>query len=326
MKKHLLMLLTVGSYFLFTSCEEEIFIKADFKQKYILNCIINGNDSTQIVSIMKTFDVDGVDPSGYDGNNFVSGAYVRIWYRDTVYVLKDTLIEGTDPRGNNILKNLYYTNVLKPDFGKLVEIEALLPDGHRLKSSTRIPERVIFPLASVTEEDPRRQLPGVYADKFTVFWTSENNTQFFRPKYTISFDRYFGFDPTRKYFEVPVEYVEQNGNDFPVYAGVSGEKGGYFSLNALKKAMTKLSDGYPVKNEFRIFLLNVELTIMDQPLAAYYSATGNFNDQFSISLDRIDYTNVEGGLGIFGSKIKQNFAMYLEPGYIRNFGYNSFFD
>ena len=309
----------------FTSCEEDVMIKGEFRHKYILNSVVDGNDSTQIVSILENFNVDGIDPSVYTGDNFIGGADVRMWYRDTIYILKDTIITGNDVRGNSVVMNLYYTDVFKPDYGERIDIEALLPDGRRLNSHTTVPERVTFPLSSVPIDDPTRLLPGAYSSRFNIFWNSTNQDQFYRTKFKIIYDKYYAYDDTRRSYEVPMDYVERNGAEIPVSARVTQDMGGYFNMNALDRAMQKLSEGHPVKSDFRIFYLTVEVTILDQFMAAYYSSVGNLEDEYSISLDKTDYTNVDGGLGIFGSLIKQNFTIYFEPEYIRGFGYQPFY-
>ena len=321
---NLLLLLTI-MISLFSSCEEDVLIKGEFREKYILNSVVDGNDSTQIVSILENFDVEGIDPSVYTGNTFVGGADVRMWYRDTIYILRDTIITGTDLRGNTVVMNLYYTDVFMPAYGERIDIEALMPDGRRLNSFTNVPERVTFPLSSVAVNDPLRNLPGSYSENFNIFWNSANQNQFYRPKFKIVYDKYYAYDDTRRTFEVPIDYVERDGAELPVLARVTQDMGGYFTMDALDKAMQKLSEGSPIKGEFRIFYLNVEVTIMDQFLAAYYSSVGNLEDEYSISLDKTDYTNVDGGFGIFGSLIKQNFTIYFEPSYIQSFGYQPFY-
>ncbi|MBU1101094.1 MAG: DUF4249 family protein [Bacteroidetes bacterium] len=310
----------------FSSCEEDILIKGEFRQKYTLNGIVNGDDSTQFVSILQNYDVEGIDPSINEENMFISGAYVRMWYKDTVYILTDTLISITKQNGQLDEVGIYYTNDFKPAFGERVEIEALLENGRRLKSYTDVPKKIDFVLDEVGVDESAREIPGPYENKFELAWSSVSNKQFYRPRFKIIYDRYFAYDDTRRYEEVPSEYIESEGEYIPVYSGITQGGAGYFSLEALDIAMQKISEGMPVKSGFRIMLLQVEVTIVDQFLAAYYSSSGNLQDEYSISLDKSDYTNIEGGFGIFGSKIIQKTSFTLEPDYIKSFGYNPFYE
>ena len=322
MRKLFSITLLVISVISFSSCEDEVMIKGEFRQKYILNGIVNGDTTLQLVSILRNYDVDGIDPDVYDGNTFITGADVRMWYKDTVYILKDTIVTGINARGNTVEINLYYTNEFQPEFGEKVEIEALLANGRRLKSFTNVPKRVTF--ASLDAE--QRTLPGLYDDEVRLPWSVDETNLFFRPKFKIVYDKYFGYDDTRRYYDVPYQYVKNGDDEIPVFQSVSQGMAGSMMLDALDKAMRKLSEGDPNKGEYRIISVMVEVTILDEFLAAYYSSTGKLLDEYSISLDKTDYSNVEGGYGIFGSKIKQTYSYFLNSSYITNFGYSYLYE
>ena len=46
---------------------------------------------------------------------------------------------------------------------------------------------------------------------------------------------------------------------------------------------------------------NCYLVQTDQALYVYYNVANGFRDAFSIRMDQPDYSNIEGGLGVFGS-------------------------
>ena len=71
-------------------------------------------------------------------------------------------------------------------------------------------------------------------------------------------------------------------------------------------------------NNFKNFAGSIifELVEMDLPLSKYYESIHGGIDSYSISLDQFTYSNITGGLGIFGSRriISNNWS--LDPNYI----------
>ena len=65
----------------------------------------------------------------------------------------------------------------------------------------------------------------------------------------------------------------------------------------------------------------LELYVFDRNLSGYYASVGKIGDSFSIRLDEIDFSNVEGGFGVFGSYISQKLAIAFDEEYINSFGY-----
>ena len=118
-----------------SSCEENFSPKTDFVQQYALFCIVNGDTTYQSAFIEKSYNVEGLDPSVYEGNPFVEDAEVSIEYEGGEYLLRDSTMQI----GNNEVQ-FFYTDDLKPDAGKEMKIRAGLPDGNVLTGSTTTPK------------------------------------------------------------------------------------------------------------------------------------------------------------------------------------------
>lgn len=58
---------------------------------------------------------------------------------------------------------------------------------------------------------------------------------------------------------------------------------------------------------------------MDRALSNYYESIHGSADSYSISLDQPVYSNISGGLGIFGSKRTISKWWNLDPNYIARF-------
>jgi hypothetical protein len=67
--------------------------------------------------------------------------------------------------------------------------------------------------------------------------------------------------------------------------------------------------------------------MLDRNLSAYYSSVAKIGDSFSLRLDEVDFSNIEGGFGIFGSLNVQKLVMFFREGYLEeNFGYRNEYD
>jgi hypothetical protein len=75
------------------------------------------------------------------------------------------------------------------------------------------------------------------------------------------------------------------------------------------------------QSHFRFLRIDFELLIFDRFLAAYISTTNGFLDNLSIRLDEPNYSNINGGLGIFGAYIYNVLPITLSVQYLDQLGY-----
>lgn len=64
-------------------------------------------------------------------------------------------------------------------------------------------------------------------------------------------------------------------------------------------------------------------TILDENLAAYYSAQQTFLNEFSLRSYQPDFTNIVGGLGLFGTYNFKSLVMEMDPDFAKSFGYST---
>ncbi len=131
------------SFFIIISCNENIEPFGEFREKYVMNSIIRADTSYQVVLLSKSYITNNFNPLSDSTNHSIAGALVRLWNgNDVVTILKDTIINRPE---NDIYKTpLYYTNNFQPLPNSSIEIEAILPDGKKLKSSAMVPDRILF--------------------------------------------------------------------------------------------------------------------------------------------------------------------------------------
>jgi hypothetical protein len=97
-----------------------------------------------------------------------------------------------------------------------------------------------------------------------------------------------------------------------------------YELSAITKTLEEISAGDPNKQNYSILQKIIfSVTAFDLPTSRYVSSTGGTIDDLTVSVDVADYTNIEGGFGLFGSYSKRDYTrLRFMENYIESFGYN----
>lgn len=305
--------LLVTAFFLLASCEKSLNTSADFRERYVLTSIIDCNKNEQFAFITKTYDhsITGINPNGE--TVFVKGADVKMWYDYNVYALKDTVLENPNLKE----KNRYAINGLNPDGDRFIEIEALLPNNLLLSSITKIP-----PAQNIAiEETNIDELSKSHVNSLNMRWKNIGN-YIYEPKLVVQY--YSHIDSTTGIVEkvIPLDIlIGQNETTF-VFPQPSNISNISYEKSAVDYIFRELSKNDPNKSNYVIIGLELQIRVYDENLTAYYSSTNQFLDQFSISLDSQLYSNIDGGLGIFGSFITRKIFLKLDENYVKKFGYS----
>ena len=286
-----------------TSCKNSFSPIVNFKQQYALNCIIRGDTSLQYATIIRSF-------SNKDFNSksaFVSGAKLKLNYDGKDYIFRDTASGGTEDIAYYYLKNL------KPENGKELKIEADLPDGTILKSSTQTPNPGILIFGG-----DKTIPPEDFSKTISINWNLYNysgRSLYYKPFLYIEYSVNNNGTIVKMQKEVPVQYNLENNKNIPVYPAISMNKSVEYSLSAFNTAFSEIEDADSLSN-YRILNAKFVLWVFDRNLAAYLLSTQNLHDDFSLRIEAADFTNVEGGFGIFGTFLQYEKNIQLKSIYL----------
>ncbi|MCB9211367.1 MAG: DUF4249 family protein [Ignavibacteriales bacterium] len=287
------------------SCSEDIDPVGNFRETYILNCILNGNDSTQIAILTTNYSDKNEKPNDLS----VKGADIRIWIGDSVYTFKEE--NFTEENENNKLLSIIYKSekFVFNKFDTEIEIEALLKNGKRIKGYSNTPSNVIF-----DKENSTTIIPGPN-EFFNLQWKGENVRQYFARLRIIYTEVESG--SIHKKIEVPVNL----NNNAPVFNEPDNSNSLITRKTALDFAMNEISKNNNTKSDFTIYDAELDILVFDENLSNYYISTHKELDAFSVQVDQIDFSNIEGGYGVFASALKINQPIRIERSYIESFGY-----
>ena len=280
------------------SCEENISYVGEFEQQYSLNCILRSDKEIQYATIKRSF------PTGENVQDTdVRDAIIRLILPDTTLQFKDSLLSEDSP-----VKSLYYLDNYTLTKDTEIGIEALLPDGIILNSETHSAD--YYRIMLRTEEWSPTSIPdNDFGDVYFYRWNSYGNQEslLYGPSFYISY--YFSGHEEDVYFkEVPGRYVPQiNLYEVP--------------LEFIQETMQEISIGIDDILSINIIGACFEIKVFDTALGIYANSTSTFEDEFSIRISEPNITNINGGLGIFGTYISEKFNIEIKTDYIESFGY-----
>lgn len=320
--KSYLFIISIICAMLFISCSEDFNLNGPVKDIYVLNCILQNDNTTQFVTLTKNiYTESGEAPSYIPVDKYVKNAIVKIFNKNTSYLLRDTIIYVTE---NSITSPVYcyYIKDLTITSGSSISIEAITPDGTILQSSVSIPE--------IKFENFTYRFPGVFMAGFS-YYTSYNwgwqatGTFISFPKVCIKY----------KKFENG-KYVE-NEAFVPVYSGFIENSDGtvtgipieptanlscQMTIQGINKTLKSISGDDPIKSNYTITQVHFYIIGLDPSLSRYYTSLNTYENSFTIKIKPTDYTNIKGGIGIFGVRYKYTRQLLVDSLYIRSFGYN----
>ncbi len=328
MKKAIL-ILPVILFILFESCNNDFNVNAPYKKIYTLNCILRNDSPIQYAIISNNiYTGNGAPPPSIPIAQNIKGADVEIYYNNSVYVMRDTTIQLTDS-GSAIEVNCYYLKNLVLIPGKTISIKATMQDGQILKSTKQIL------VCSISPQDfPVRYYPkGIkeYYVKFPAYtWpfkidNKEISNILSFPRFEIDYKKYEGGTYVDKKTLVPLSYYYHTDiNSFLLSTNLNfsfNNYAAYTSLEIINRTMQEISGSDPNKKNYIITDAFFTVTCMDPELTRYYFAYEVYLNSYTVKLRPTDYSNIEGGKGIFGIYYKYTHSFVIDQDYIHSFGY-----
>jgi len=304
--------------FLFISCEEDFNPYGDYFERYAFTCVLKSDQNYQVATLFRSYRPDGYDPSTYTEDPSVIGADIRVWYNDSVFVFRDSSVARVDTSRYKTPFSFYYNDKFRVGNRKTIELEVLLPNGKRLRSTSVTPGQINY------NDQSDVIIPAGGKSIVQIIWNTLDDGTFFAPRMAIRYKQNINGEIVEKTKDVPYKYVNQGGSQVPVYPPPSASATIVYDLSAITKTLEEISAGDPNKQNYSILQKIIfSVDAFDLPTSRYVSSTGGTIDDLTVNVDVADYTNIEGGFGLFGSYSKRDYTRlrFMED-YIESFGYN----
>ncbi len=306
--------------FAFASCEEDFNPNADFIERNVLTSVLRSDTSFQVLFLSRSYEIEGFNALENDTDPTITGADVKMWHNGKVYPFVEGSIERTDNSRYDTPVRFYYSDSLKLQSGQQIEVEALLSNGLLLSSSIEVPSfRDINILRS--EDVIAADTAG---ENLLFSWSTPNKDDIvYHPILLIKyFNRGSG---TGEMLEkvVPLDIREINGETTKIFSSPSSEASIAYHQSEFDIAMSEIAsdEGVSDLEDISVIRAELKLYIYDENLSAYYASVGTFQDGFTIKVDQSDFSNVNGGFGIYGAYSIKTLKVAIDREYINSYGY-----
>lgn len=312
-------ILFITALVLFVSCEEGFEPTTDFKEDYIMYGILNGDSSYQTVVVSKSYSADNFDPYSNTTDPDIQNAVITITGRDGEYLLRDSSVERTDKSHYDSPQHFYYTNDFKPKIGEEVKIKAVLPNGKVLESETQLPHYSLF---SWTDSDEELPISKLY-DKVLFRWKLNNapDDLVYLPRFLIHYFQNENGTSVRKTKEFPLNFAKIGGIDKEQFPNATGNTSVLYDTTIVYNTLKNLK-GNGSASDITLIRAEIELTIMDKNFGSYYSSIQTLNDGFTIKIYEANYSNINGGIGVWGSYFTVTKDIDILEEFARRLGYS----
>jgi hypothetical protein len=270
---------------LFLSCDETFNPNGLHKPKMVVYAVMSTESDTQYVRVYATYPVASNPPS-MSTEPSVSDAQVTITQGTTVFSFRDTTLQRADTSRYRSAIKAYVAYGLRLEAGSQYLLTVVSPSFGRATASGVGLYRGVL----ITETDPYgnflvRVFPGSNVRAFILRRFLE---------YQVRVDTTW----ITKLEEVPRAINSETGElayQRPVSRTITSVS---FSASGYDIMVSRLRQRFPV-GSLRLNRSFFRLTQLDDALYAYYSTANGFPDSGTLRLDEPDYTNINGGLGVF---------------------------
>jgi len=305
------------------ACEESFSPKGELKDLYVMNCILRGDTTTQILVLSRSYDVEGFDPYTNNVDPAVTGATIRIFragHAADAKFFSEAVIEREDTSRYSTPLHYYYVDDFTPNANADYRIEATLQDGTELTATTRT--YTTNKLYFYTSDNPLPvDVVATGRDYLFFKWNEFNTETYYVPKLEILYSKNINGTEEFHKHPVPSYYLYTQGEFVPIFPEISNLPFYEVELDAFDRAMAEISEGDTAKSSYIIYGAELTVLIPDKNLTTYYSASQTFLEGYSVKLYQPDFTNVEGGVGIFASYSRSIYKPKIRNDYIDSLGY-----
>ncbi|MEX0602859.1 MAG: hypothetical protein WD295_05930 [Bacteroidota bacterium] len=271
--------------------------------------ILSNVDSLHLVRVYTTYDPSGFDPLERTTDTGIRGAVVRIAGPSGVHVFADTLVPrtGADRYTGDIPA---YTSTFTVRGGDQLVLTVEDSLGRKATGSLRIPD----PAAVLVQNAFLFQNPQSTAgDGIFIIARISAVAKGILVRCFFEYDRTEGGTTVPSTEEIPQSMQVNSATgvarfSYPILVrrrsiestGSPGTEVVGFAREAYSRMLTELRLRHPfaalTPRRVRVLVIQTDIHLYN-----YYNIVNGFRDSHTIRTDLPDYTNIVGGLGVFGS-------------------------
>lgn len=311
-KQILLLSCLIGSM---SGCTQSFNPKGPFDDRLVVHSILSTREPKLLVRIHKTYDVEGFNPLAQEEDLIIQGATVQLKSGNNSYLLRDTVLTRTDKTRYSRNIPSYVHAPFSLERGQTYELN-ISGAGKDASSSVTVPGPGSVRLLNdyVLDEEPGGQQLDVsirlggqtyaWMLRLLLVYTVQTDSGIVQRTIEIPSNR-LEFDAALNRLVTVYPELQRTGlREAPRNMPALG-------MQYLQGARSLAYSSHPpgtVKIESVAFIL----TQVEKNLYRYYNVVNEFRDKRSIRLDEPDYSNISGGVGLFGAFTEDSLVIKLK--------------
>ncbi len=318
MKKLIYSVSVVAYISLIGGCEDSFSPKGVYKDRMVVYAILSLNTNTQYVRLFTTYNPPGFDPLENSVDNPIDDAVVTVSEGALVVRYRDTLMTRTDKSRYKDDLRAYVAFPFRVQPGKSYDLNITSLKYGVATGSLTMPERGRI---SVVNRYVLKGGGNENEDLGVIAWIGYD-TRGFMIRYYLDYDVLDGSAWVNHLVEMPSAVLLWTDTlkkyDYPRLrrrSDLPQDRFGempeliYLSRMAYELRMNDIKAQYPT-DKIRIKGVWFILTQAEKNLYTYFSIANAFQDEYSIRLDLPDWTNIQGGYGVFGGMVED--SLYID--------------
>lgn len=294
------------------ACDNAFSPNAPFEPKMVVYSILSTKSDSQFVRVYSTYNPKGNDPTSNPDENPIQDATVTLTDGSVEIPFRLLEIERPDKSRYSSPIQAYFAYPLKVEPGKTYQLSVFSPTYGTVTSNATIPEKGSI---SVSIVNPALlEFPwGQPQQDINLSLTLSSLARAFLICFYVEYESLYSNGIART--EVPLnmkvisclygEYLRTfpilTKRTTPTSVGprtAQPQEHLSFENMSYRKTLEQIYDGgINVKFKRVVFYL----IQFDDPFYKYYSVANSYKDKYSTRLDEPLYTNIQNGIGVFGS-------------------------
>jgi hypothetical protein len=289
-----------------TGCDQTLQPDAPFEKRLVVYAIFSNRSDMQLARIFTTYPA-GAAPSTVDSASFgVADASLEVSDGKVTYAFADTLVRGQGLQGEPTWISAWVSHGFRVEEHRTYELAVHSPSLGTARSSAIS----LSPGGLSIAHAESLFLPASIGE-IPVSATFPANTAAFIIRFTVQYLALLGGVWQPASVEIPLDIVGLPDSVRYVYPAIlpRGQKSDLstgsremvvFSGRAYRAILQSLYEQYS-RSGVRFKKAVFTLTQIDYPLYAYYRTVNQVPGVGTLRLDEPDYSNIQGGLGVFST-------------------------
>jgi hypothetical protein len=271
-------------------------------------------------TVSKTYDVPGLDPMANTVDPFDPAAVVTVTLDKVTDKQRLFKMDRADQSRYTSKEYVFRDNGLFHSYG-VYWLSVTTGKGEKLSASTTVP-------MYRTIESSYQFVAGVTAVTTDPQWTfnwdnNQKDDHLYFPRLRLAYKIFYADSTVNETVDIPLTYVEKDGKKTPVYPSFTRKFSVTYDFSAMTTAIASISEGDTVKSRYQLGWLHFTLVEYDLNLSNFYSSMHGYLDEYSVRVDETTYSNISGGIGVFGSWFVNSIPYQMKTAYVRSFGYRN---